>query len=928
MPSLASRYAEDKSNSMKTARLRCEHFLIGIFVTIAVFVALLLRMPAAFSQTASANVSVLQTSSSEAESQYSYLKNRIQSPALALQTYLTQPPVVVSIPLASQPSLVEADRAMQFELNRWIGFGNPSRGLTGAFPKEPPSRELKDFFIQTLIPKEALYFELGVGLDEATGLPYDHIRYRPQAQMISEVGNYTAASKVSLSIPFLLNVIQKKPGFTRLSGWTVPLARQKLLTALLTVKRFAKDFPNYRGFLPWVDIRPNGTIAPANAKIPSLDNGQMTWAIAAVASVFESSDHPEEVAIKETAEEILAIQNYAHFYDSQAGMLHGTIQVAHRDGRWVGDKTYYLNDMFEGTLAVLWGVLHNQIPETAWTNLKIPTVDYQTQSGDQVSTFQGFRSSFHEWWALAYLPFMKSPLAPLFHNYLFVQADHALRKRLPGFTSTAFDAQGVYRQMGVPAIAGQKVDRDDVAVVFGTSIATLISPITGGEWLRHLYQRPGLVTPFGAVESMGPDGFADIFTADAKGMTVLASSGGVVSEIESYLKSRVDPATGLTLYEKLMRLFESKYNQMLHERGDKPILTSSRPIPLPPSESLEPRFAKPENPGESFDISRHLQSGHLHGKNVTSIGLETLEDDVKSGELLRFHYEIPSHFIYFDQWAFRGTYLDRAVRISEMNYLTVEIPMNAKKASYEIELKSDDITLASASVSTTDSGIVSEDGRFKTVVYPVYPVPESDYKALNYVSISLHDPRYVQGASRSEAREGRVEIRSLKLEKTNPMLQQRSQLAPAALPEVSAEMPILRFWRLSHGDMAYRANAEKGSLVFEGGRAWRGGYVPYSDLSKFRYLYLKIRNRSGKPNLFSLEMKHELNQILGKKVFLHLDASDQWRYYQISVPQKKNSVFNYMAVSDADGAFEISKAFLSERPVSSLNAQKVSLDRF
>src|SRR5690606_32445520 len=122
-------------------------------------------------------------------------------------------------------------------------------------------------------------------------------------------------------------------------------------------------------------------------------------------------------------------QDYGRFYDPSAGLLHGTVQVSHRGGHWVGDNTYYLNDMFEGTMAVLWGVLHNQIPESAWHNLEIPTVDYETMYGGQITTFQGFRSSFHEWWALGFLPYMQSPLAPLLYNYFFVQADHAVKNK-------------------------------------------------------------------------------------------------------------------------------------------------------------------------------------------------------------------------------------------------------------------------------------------------------------------------------------------------------------------------------------------------------------------------------------------------------------------------------------------------------------------
>lgn len=839
----------------------------------------------------------------------------------------SEPPLVVPIPENQFSNRTAKITAMDLELQQWMASHPVATKKFSGMTTEKLSlgnkiaASTRSFIEETLIPTEAKYFELGLGMDESTGLPFDHIRYRLRSQIMTEVGNYTAASKLSLSIPFLLNIIQHKPGFGNLKGWTPGIARQKLLAVLKTLSKFNREYPDYHGFLPWVDIRPNGTIAPANTKIPSLDNGQLTWALAGVVSVFENSQSAEDLEIKKLAEKLLSFQNYAHFYDSKAGLLHGTVQVAFHDGHWVGDKSYYLNDMYEGTMAVLWAVLHGQVPETAWTNLKIPTADYKTSSGERVTTLQGYRASFHEWWALAFLPYMQSRFAPLFYNYLYIQADHAVQKKLPGFSSTAFDAQGVYRQMGVPAIAGQKVDRDDVSVVFGTAMAMLISPSEGSLWLKNLYERDGLVTPYGAVESMGPDGFADIFTADGKGMTLLAASGGIGPEIESYLRSHRYLDTQMTLYEKLMELFDKKYLQMLTERGNQPIFMPKRPMLLPPMDSTRPDYQKPLNPGSEFNVSEHFQQGHLHGKNVTSVGEDSLEDDIRSGAAMAFDYEIPPHFIYFDQWAFRGTYLDKTVRIADMNYLSIEIPVSARPSTYEVELKSDDITLAAATVRTTDKGVIQPGGKMKTVVYSIHPIPESDYKALNYVSISMNDPRYLSGKLKQYARHGRVVIQSIKLSRNHPF--QTGRKGGNSENSDTGEMSILKFWRLSHGDMAYHKNPWQRTLVFDGGLGWRGGYVPYTDARKYRYLYLKIRNKSGSCNCMNLEMKHEASQLLGQKITLKLDPSGKWQTFEIEIPEGAKRSFNYMALSDSIGSFEIASATLSEDPISFLNAEKI-----
>ena len=878
--------------------------------------------------------SSVSTSSSKIESETGSLStdSKIQTPFPVQGESLFSgeddtPPATVPLPAPAFPNHLATLRAMEFDLSRWVSVLPPAVEVSGVELEgigfgNKMAPLVRSFIEEVLIPNEAKYFEPGVGMDERTGLPFDHIRYRLRSKIMTEVGNYTAASKLSLSIPFLLNIIQRKPAFESLGGWTPEIARKKLLAVLKTLEKFNHDFPDYKGFLPWVDIRPNGTIAPANTKIPSLDNGQMTWALAGVVSVFENSKSEDDEQIKRLAEKLLAFQDYGHFYDQKAGLLHGTIQVDYKTGKWIGDQSYYLNDMYEGTMAVLWAVLHGQVPESAWNNLKIPTVDYKTSDGEKVTTLQGFRSSFHEWWGLAFLPFMQSRLAPLFYNYLFVQADHAVRNKSPGFSSTAFDAQGVYRQMGIPAIAGQEVDRDDVSVVFGTAMAMLISPTAGSVWLKNLYERSGLVTPVGAVESLGPDGFADIFTADGKGMTLLAASGGINREIEKYLKARRYLNTQSTLYEKLMSLFDSKYQQMLRERGNRPVFMPKRPMPLPPADPIRPKFTKPVSPGEAFDLSGHLQAGHLHGKNVTSAGDETLEDDLRPGEAMAFDYEIPPYFVYFDQWAFRGTYLDKTVRIADMNYLIIEIPAKAGPATYEIELKSDDITLATAVVKTTDRGVASQDGKAKTIVYPIHPIPEADYKALNYISISMNDPRYLNGPLKPYARYGRVVIKSIKLAQKNPLVQ--ANAAHPVLEETPpGEMPILKFWRLSHGDMAYKENPWKGTLTFDGGAGWRGGYVPYTDVRKYRYLYLKIRNKNSACNCLNLEMKHESNQLLGQKMALKLDSSAKWKTFEIKIPDSAKRSFNYMALSDSLGKFEVGSAFLSENPIYSIEAERI-----
>lgn len=832
----------------------------------------------------------------------------------AKESGISKPPQVVPIPVLEMKEkiLFDAPDSETFAQNIPAGIENvprttdaPAADTNGALSPAELS-----YLRDRVIPQEASFFEPGVGIDPKSGMPFDHVRVRLYKGLLAETGNYTAASKLSLSIPYLLKVIQKNPAYAK-AKLKPEEAEDLLERTLKTLLIYLDKYPDHGGFLPWVDIRPNGTIAPANTKVPSLDNGQMTWALAAVVAAFEENGTPRQKAIAASAQKLLNAQNYRMFYDEKAKLLHGTIQKD-QDGKWVGDTSYYLNDMFEGILAVLWGVLHGQVPEDAWYNLKIPTVDYKMTSGETATTFLGFRASFHEHWALGFLPLMESELAPLYQNFFHVQADFSRRNGLPGFLSTAYDPNGCYRQMGVRAISAEAVDREDVAVVFATAMAMLINPQAGVRWLKALYEFKNVNSKFGAVESVGHDGYADIFTADAKGMTLLAASGGITGEIRHYLWTRAVPRTGVPMYIKLMELLYAKNRQMMEARGNKPILMPSAPYPEPPGEMIHVRpMAKPTDPGESYDITGHLQKGHLHGKNVRSAGLKTLEDDVQAGKIFEFDFEIPPYYPYFDQWAFRGTYIDQTTGIARMNYLSMEIPGGSAPILYEIELKSDDIALATAIIDTRQSGTMLEDGWIR-VVKPIHPIPDSEFKAFNYFAVAIHDPHYLLGQYASYGNEGRVTMRNIKLTHAHP---ETGEVPSARAAADHLLLDLTPYWRMSHGYLPVEVHGPPRIYSFEGGRGWRGGYSPYVDLSKFKYMYLRLRNTSPDHNVMHIELKHENEYLPGYKIPVHMVESGEWRTYRLKLPQKTKRALNYIAVSDPKSSFEMESMGLSNEEI-------------
>ena len=212
-----------------------------------------------------------------------------------------------------------------------------------------------------------------------------------------------------------------------------------------------------------------------------------------------------------------------------------------------------------------------------------------------------------------------------------------------------------------------------------------------------------------------------------------------------------------------------------------------------------------------YDVIAHLQPGHLHGKNVRSIGQKTLEQDIFAGQPIQFEFDIPAYYAYFDQWAFRGTYVDKAVRIADLRYVTLTVPLLNPPGMFELEIKSDDITLATVIVNTKKQGRISADGNWKTLVEKITPIPESDDKPFNYISVAIHDPRYLLGEFTRSGRNGTIVLKEITLHKKFPFPDTPETLFESQAKEDNTELELIRYWRLSHGDLPFRRDDPRGT---------------------------------------------------------------------------------------------------------------------
>lgn len=436
--------------------------------------------------------------------------------------------------------------------------------------------------VHQIIAAESRYFE-DIGLEPKLHLPVDHVHLDIDALgtlRVRETGGYSAASKFSLTIPYLLGVAQQKPAFAQV---TLPPDRalSVLKTQLDAIRAFQDAHPNYRGFVPWVDIDADGHLQPRGSEVPSLDPGELAWALVAVVGALEDAPDEDRRQVAALAQAVLDRMDFGDFYDAASGRMRGSVTIT-ATGQW-SPTDYFLADSAEGVMAVLYAVVSGQAPESAWRNLDFATVDYTTASGASITVLRGWRASFHEQWALGYLPLMASRLAPLYRNYLYAQADYARQNGLPGLLGTAYAPDGQYRQMGVPALAvgASGIDRSDVAVPYASAMGMLIDPAAGACWLAFTVSRPGLATSWGALESVGSEGPTLTMTADGKGLTILSASGGVQSDVERYLQRRLAPGQPISLSARLHELLDAKFEQIMAERHQRPFRLPAQSVPQP-----------------------------------------------------------------------------------------------------------------------------------------------------------------------------------------------------------------------------------------------------------------------------------------------------------------------------------------------------------
>ncbi|MFH0880797.1 MAG: hypothetical protein V2A34_13860, partial [Lentisphaerota bacterium] len=404
----------------------------------------------------------------------------------------------------------------------------------------------------------------------------------------------------------------------------------------------------------------------------------------------------------------------------------------------------------EDLLAVLWGLYTIPMSDTErieiWDKLNAPVVAWKTLEGETIDAPRGYIASNHEMlWTMLFLPVRDLPLYALFYNSQYLQADYALKQKVPGFQAAGYDSLGAYRKMGIAAAAEfpAYIQRRDCAIPYAVAAGIPVAPAPCVEWLRNLIQKQGLLTPFGPLEAVGPEGKADVLSADSQYAIALLLGGGCSDDILKYLKTHKVAGSQATGVEFIRSMLLRKERHILATNSLRTIRTPTKPFPRPPERdyAAEELRYPPQRP--AYDVLQNLATSpdDRHGANVYSPdGANTRWQVTPDG--MTVDYSISRSADVQSRYAWWGTYLGKQRPfLSGYTDVRVTLPNDQKRHRFNLLLKREDTLLARPiPVNSSQGGVISEDGKWITATYPLHHRRRFARLPLTYVAFSIEDP--------------------------------------------------------------------------------------------------------------------------------------------------------------------------------------------
>jgi hypothetical protein len=450
---------------------------------------------------------------------------------------------------------------------------------------------LAAFLLQYAQGQAAFAAADGVGVDDASGLTFDGhaLDYATGALSPGGPHPFSAASKECIHVALLALAVGGSPlALAALGG--AGRALDAAARKLASYTAFNASSPGYGCHLPWFEtpsMAPVGDWA-SPPRVPALDNGELAWAVLALAEALGSAGHASLAAGYSAWFACMAGSARAIFFQPDGSVAAVAVvrnaSVPPPGNAYAPDGAARLDDPYEGeTMTVLLDLcssLSAAQREAMWAakraRLVAATYTSAAASGQAITAQAGWWFSSHENWKSALLPYAAAPTAArVLASTERARTHHALDHGWPALLASTTDVApgpgrappGYVSAAGVQALALDRgAFRTDVAAPYGAWLVLLHNASAGACWLRSVLAAPRAQGPHGATEAVAVNGslISPLMTWDTSMTTVLASAGGVaglVSSALARLPAGGEPAAGApqSALDRFLARIESEY---------------------------------------------------------------------------------------------------------------------------------------------------------------------------------------------------------------------------------------------------------------------------------------------------------------------------------------------------------------------------------
>ncbi|OGW86261.1 MAG: hypothetical protein A3A81_01945, partial [Omnitrophica bacterium RIFCSPLOWO2_01_FULL_45_10b] len=467
-----------------------------------------------------------------------------------------------------------------------------------------------------IIAEQLNYFQVGVGVDPDTHLPFDQIE-----------NGITRRFTTLTDIGFYLQILGEVVRGSLDNGMTRDLALQEILTVLARLSTMQAN-DGMGGLLPTIyDMPPTLPVfGPSNTSpfITFGDNANLSQSIAVLIGTLESLDTlspaQEQLATNVIAAGDTFLDNQETGYDQ----FYSADTLIDINNNQILTKRFYAayntdTNQFESTRidrlanefrsGVAFVITRYGFSPQGWNSLIQATKVYQDQFDQNVNNLVPFDGGvFQMFWPLLWSDEQdRQTMAAVLQNFLYTAADFSNRNGIPGFVSASSVPEGGYQgKIGIPGAAETaEAIMSNVGSVYSLASAYILNPALVVTWLKAIFEQyPELIsTSRGFVDALrsGTE-FSDVFNAIDQGSTILGLLGSGGNFMERYLQNR-----------NLANPYQALYNGL--NLGIQPI-------------GLDPIGPPTEFPIRSFSVINNLEADGPLGDNSLCVNPNCVDTTV------------------------------------------------------------------------------------------------------------------------------------------------------------------------------------------------------------------------------------------------------------------------------------------------------------